>query len=298
MQMFRAMNTDVAVAAPARSDRAERALARAVEQLFRETEHRFSRFLPDSELAQLNRSDRTITVSAELLELLMRARAHAAETRGIFEPAVGAAMHASGYDRSFAAGVLDRDDGPAPAPRASIGMLEIDVERRRVTRPRDVVLDFGGFLKGLTVDRAVALASDAVVVDAGGDARLQDAPPGDAGWTVEIEDPFDVTRIIGTVAVRDRAVATSAANRRRWRRGSQSMHHLIDPRTGTPARTDIAQATVLAPTAEQADVMAKVAFVLGVERATSELHRRGLDGVLVRHDRSVCTVGAVEVHHA
>ena len=298
MWTFRAMNTDVAVAAPGLSDGAERELALAVEQLFRQTEQRFSRFLPDSELAQLNRADGPITVSAELLELLVRARAHAIDTGGIFEPAVGAAMHASGYDRSFASGALDRDEAPTAAPDASIAMLDIDEEQRRVARPQQVQIDFGGFLKGLTADRAAALATGAVIVDAGGDAVLRGAPPGDPGWTVEIEDPNDAARTMGTIVVRDLAVATSAANRRRWRRGSHVMHHLIDPRTRAPARTDVVQATVLAPTAELADVMGKVAFVLGSEDAMRELDRRALSAVLVLHDGAIRTVGAVEIHDA
>lgn len=298
MPTFRAMNTDVLVAAPDLSGGAERELATAVEQLFRETERRFSRFLPDSELARLNRADHAITVSGELLELLMRARAHAIETAGIFEPAVGAAMRASGYDATFAPGALDRDEAPAASPYASICMLEIDEERRRVVRPPHVQIDFGGFLKGRTADRAAALAPGAVAVDAGGDAVLRGAPRGDAGWIVEIEDPHDASRMIGTFVARDEAVATSAPNRRRWRRGSQAMHHLIDPRTRAPARTDVAQATVVARTAEQADVMAKVAFIAGADAATRELERRSLRAVLVLHDGTIRTVGSLELHHA
>lgn len=298
MWTFRAMNTDVAVAAPELTDGAERELALAVEQLFRQTERRFSRFLPDSELAQLNRADGPITVSDELLELLVRGRAHAIDTGGIFEPAIGAAICASGYDRSFTPGGLDRDEAPSAAPYASIAMLDIDEECRRVARPPHVQVDLGGFLKGLTADRAAALAAGAVIVDAGGDAVLRGAPPGDAGWTVEIEDPHDAARILGTIVLRDQAVATSAANRRRWRRDAQTMHHLIDPRTRAPARTDVLQATVLAPTAELADVMAKVAFVLGADDAARELERRALSAVLVLQGGAIETVGAVEVHHA
>ena len=298
MWTFRAMNTEVAVAAPELSDDAERELALDVEELFGQTERRFSRFLPDSELAQLNRADGPITISIELLELLLRARAHAIDTEGIFEPAVGAAMRASGYDRSFAPGGLDRDAPPHTAPRASVTMLEIDEEHRRVVRPPHVLIDLGGFLKGRTADRAAALASGAVSVDAGGDAVLRGAPPGDAGWTVEIEDPYDPARTIGTMVVRDHAVATTAANRRRWRRGTQIMHHLIDPRTQSPAHADVAQATVLAPTAELADVMAKVSFVIGSERAARELDRRGLSAVLVLHDGTIRTVGTAELNHA
>lgn len=299
MWTFRAMNTDVAVAAPELSDGAEHDLALAVEQLFRDTERRFSRFLPDSELSQLNRADGPVTVSDELLQLLLCARGHARATGGIFEPAVGGAMRASGYDRSFAPGALDRDAPPLTAAPASIAMLDIDEPRHLVTRPPHVQLDLGGFLKGRTVDRAADLASGVVAVDAGGDAVLRGAPADEpAGWTVEIEDPRDPTRIVGTILVRDQAVATSAANRRRWRRGAQTMHHLVDPRTGAPARSDLVQATIIAPTAELADVMAKVAFVLGAEQAVRELERRELSAVLVLESGAIRTVGTVELHHA
>jgi thiamine biosynthesis lipoprotein len=172
-------------------------------------------------------------------------------------------------------------------------MLEIDEERRRVARPAHVQIDFGGFLKGLTVDRAAALATSAVMVDAGGDAAMRGAP-----WTVDIEDPRDATRTIGEVAVRDGAVATSAANRRRWRRGAREMHHLIDPRTRAPAQTDVVQATVFAPTAELADVMAKVAFLLGSEDAVRVLDRRQLSAVLVLDGGAIRSVGTVELRRA
>lgn len=268
-----------------------------MEELFRDTERRFSRFLPNSELSQLNRADGFVTISSELLDLLLRARAHAIDTERVFEPA-GGAMRASGYDRSFAPGVLDRDAPPRAAARASVAVLHIDEEQRRVLRPPHVEIDLGGFLKGRTADRAAALASGAVIVDAGGDAVLRGCPPGDAGWIVEVEDPHDPARTIGTLVVREGAVATSAANRRRWRRATQRMHHLIDPRTQAPARTDLAQATVLAPTAEVADVMAKVAFILGADDAIRELERRGLSAVLVRTDGEIRSIGSAELHHA
>ncbi len=298
MWTFRAMNTDVAVAAPELSAVAERKLGATVERLFTRTEQRFSRFLPDSEVAQLNRSEGPITVSGELLELLLRARAHAVNTRGIFDPAVGGAMRAAGYDRSFAPGALDRDDVPGTAPSASVTMLQIDDRRRRVERPPHVQIDLGGFLKGRTADRAAALATGPLCVDAGGDAVLRGALPGQSGWMVEIEDPRDAAQTLGTIVVRDQAVATSATNRRQWRRGTRTMHHLIDPRTGAPSQSDLVQVTVLAPTAEIADVMAKVAFVLGSEQAPRELEQRGLSAVLVLQTGAIRTVGAVELHRA
>jgi len=86
------------------------------------------------------------------------------------------------------------------------------------------------------------------------------------------------------VRVRDRAVATSAATRRHWRVARALRHHLVDPRTQRSAVTDLLQATVFAPTAELADVLAKTSFLLGA-RAGRELieQRDGIGAVLVPH---------------
>jgi thiamine biosynthesis lipoprotein len=294
MWTFRAMNTDVTVAAPALDDQAEHDLASAVAELFAETERRFSRFLADSELSRLNRATEPIDVSPELLELLLRARHHVADTCGIFDPTIGAALVAAGYDRSFGRGLLDRDT-PGTAVRSQFAALEIDEQRGRVVRPPDVQVDLGGFLKGLTVDRAARLAPSLAAIDAGGDAVLRGDGPDDTGWLVEVEDPTDPGRIVTTLRIRDGAVATSAPNRRRWRAGTSTAHHLIDPRTGAPSTSDLAQVTVLAPTAERADVLAKTVFVLGRDAGTRTLENHpDIAALLVMHDGSLHSVGDID----
>ena len=298
MWTFRAMNTDVAVAAPTLDDRAEQELALRIAAMFAETERRFSRFLHDSELGQLNRATDPITVSPELMELLCDARRHVAETEGLFDPTIGAALRAAGYDRTFCAGALDRDASATAAVRAGYADLILDESARRVSRPPHLHVDLGGFLKGRTVDRAAALAPSPAMIDAGGDAMLRGAGTDETGWLVDIEDPGDPRRVLVTLHIRDRAVATSAPNRRRWRTGEATSHHLIDPRTGTPASSDLAQVTAVAPTAERADVLAKVAFLLGAADGARLLDAPDLGGVLVARDGSVRVVGDLEVTDA
>jgi thiamine biosynthesis lipoprotein len=299
MRTFRAMSTEVAVAAPTLDDAAEQQLAQQVASLFAEAERRFSRFRQDSELGQLNHATGAITVSRELMELLCATRRHVAETGGLFDPAIGAALRAAGYDRSFSAGRLDRGASVVPVLRARFADVEIDERSRRVRLPPHVQLDFGGFLKGRTVDRAAALAPAIAMIDAGGDAVLRGAGPDGAGWLVEIEDPGDARRVLATLRVRDRAVATSAPNRRRWRAGAGIAHHLIDPRTSLPSTSDLAQVTVVAPTAERADVLAKAAFLLGTTDGARFLARRpGIGGALVAWDGSLRFVGELEVADA
>ena len=298
MWTFQAMTTAVAIAAPTLTDRAERSLARAIASLFAETERRFSRFRDDSELAQLNRATAPVVVSSELMALLCAARRHAEATDGLFDPTIGAALRAAGYDRSFASAALDRGTPATPAAPARFSELGLDEAACRVTRPPHVQIDLAGFLKGRTVDRAAALAPALAMIDAGGDAVLQGAGPDGDGWLVDVEDPADPARVLLSLRLRDRAVATSAPNRRRWRRGTGTAHHLIDPRTGTPAVSGLAQVTAVAPTAERADVLAKVAFLLGEAEGARLLAAPGLGGVLVSGDGTVRVVGDLEVAHA
>lgn len=290
MWTFRAMGTEVTVAAPELAAADEQHLATRVAELFADTERRFSRFRSDSELSVLNAARGSVTVSAELARLLAAAREHAAWTGGLFEPAIGGALEAAGYDQSFAPGRLDRDEPVHPAT-ARFADVQLDESARVVVRPAGVRIDLGGFLKGRTVDRAAALATGSAMIDAGGDARLVGAGPRGRGWLVDVEDPADARRVLVTLRLRDRAVATSAPNRRTWRAGSEQAHHLIDPRTGAPARSDLAQVTAIADTAERADVLAKVAFLLGREAGAAWLVEHGAAGVLVTRDGQVALAG-------
>jgi thiamine biosynthesis lipoprotein len=292
MYVFHAMNTDVAVIA---SDD-EEAVATRVAATFTQAEHRYSRFRADSELSRLNRARGEVVVSEELFAALVRARAYVVLTDGLFDPCIGGALAALGYDRSFAPGALDRDR-PGRTPRAGSFLdVRLDPDTRAVHRPEHLQIDLGGMLKGGTVDEAARYLSGSAAIDAGGDAIVRGAGPVGDGWRIEIEDPVDSSRTLATLELAAGAVATSAANRRTWHVGGRLAHHLIDPRTRTSAVTDLLQATVVAPRAERADVFAKTAFLLGSREARRFLERQpGVGAVLVRRDATPLFVGALDV---
>ena len=296
---FRAMNTDVGVAAPGLAPDEELALAQRVADVFEASERTYSRFRHDSELSALNRASGPTTVSAELLDVLHRARRYSHLTGGAFDPAIGGALVALGYDRSFAPGALDRA-ASAVAPRAaSILDLLLDNATRSVRRPPALQIDLGGLVKGRTADLAAALLPVPGYIDAGGDAVLRGDGPDGGGWLVDVEDPCEPERTVLALRVRDRAVATSAPNRRRWRLGAGEAHHLIDPRTMRSADTDLAQVTVVAASAELADVLAKTTFILGARAGRAFLARLPEVGaVLVRRDAMVELIGDLEVADA
>ncbi len=296
---FRAMNTDVSVVSPHLSELDEWLLARTVAAVFEDSERRFSRFRPDSELSRLNRCEGPFSASPILFAALERASGYVSLTDGLFDPTIGEALAAAGYDRSFAPGALDRDEAPR-----GVGVGErfrgvlLDPVAGTVLRPPSAQIDFGGFVKGWTADQAARLLPATSALDAGGDAVLLGDGPDGRGWLVEVEDPFDPRRVLLTLRVRGRAVATSAPNRRQWQRGGVAQHHLVDPRTGRPSTSDLAQATVVAACAERADVLAKTVFLLGEAEGRRFLERMDdAAGVLVTAAGAVRVVGNLEVVH-
>ena len=100
---------------------------------------------------------------------------------------------------------------------------------------------------------------------------------------VHIAGPFGAERL-HTFALTDGAVATSGISRRSWiGADGRPAHHLLDPRTGAPVFSGIVQASAVAPTAAQAEVLAKAAVLSGPDRAAAWLCH---GGVIVADDGS------------
>lgn len=233
-----------------------------------ELEARWSRFLPSSEVSALNRGAGTpVPVSDDTLLLVERAVAAARATDGRYDPTVGAALRALGYDRTFVevpAAALDLD--PTPIVDGSWPMIEVDRGARCVTIPEGTSFDAGGIGKGLATDLVVAELGDlaaGLLVNLGGDLRARGTSPTDAGWVVTVEDPFEPERELARLAISEGAVATSTRCRRRWRTRAGEVHHLLDPRTGTSARTGVAAVTTIAAEAWWAEIQATSLFLLG-----------------------------------
>lgn len=299
MHTFTSMNTQVAVIAPTAD---EGRVANQVAHTFFAAEQRFSRFRADSELSALNRAEHPFAVSEVMFSALLRAQRYMELTDGIFDPGVGSLLCSLGYDRSFQHSRLD-PGAPLRCPAvASFREVHLDASSRQVTRPPHVHIDLGGMLKGATVDAAARAMPALSALDAGGDAMLRGRGPEGEGWLVDVEDPLDSARALVTLRVCDKGVATSAANRRTWQLGDSQVHHLIDPRTQCSSGSDLAQATVVAPSVELADVLAKTLFVLG-ERAARRFMRDKpqLGAVLVPCHGAPVLLGNLnvqEVHHA
>jgi thiamine biosynthesis lipoprotein len=218
----------------------------------------------------------------------------AAATQGLFDPSLLRVMQAIGYDRSFEK--IEQDDPTQPVPpapgRRGFEGIQLNRSRREIYLSPGVQIDLGGIGKGWTVDRVAdwLAGKGPFLINAGGDLYAYGAPPGQAGWSIGIADPWEPSRDIRRLQVQQRAVATSTISRRRWRRGGRLMHHLIDPRSGQPAETDAVSVTVVAHRVALAEVYAKTALILGVEAGRNWLNKvPEAEGLLVRDDGRLIT---------
>lgn len=255
---------------------------------------RLTRFEPASELSRLNADPRARVPASPLLRRFAQAVAYAgALSDGLVDATVLPAVQAAGYAEHL--------DPAAPGLRATLAPRDHDwtadgawrrvgADAAHVLRPVGAQLDSGGLGKGLAADLAGELLTGqgvarrphgrsagplddlpAWIVDCGGDLRLG----GTAGVlrTIEVADPFRPEVVLHRFQITRGAVATSGTTRRAWATTGPdaTAHHLIDPRTGKPARTGVVQATALAPTALEAEVRAKTALLLGPVRARRAL---------------------------
>jgi thiamine biosynthesis lipoprotein len=206
-----------------------------------------------------------VEVSGELEAMLRSALEAYEESRGLDHAGVLGSMLAIGYARPLAEGPAPGGE-PAEAPQPLPEMLEVTAGRARL-RPGSGI-DLGGLAKGWLADQLSPKLGGNSLVNLGGDLRARGGGPGGQGWPVGLGGV--------TLMLTDQAAATSGTWRRRWVQEERPVHHLIDPRTGRPALSDLREVSVVAPTATAAEVWAKTALLLGSPGAEAFLAERAL----------------------
>lgn len=228
-------------------------------------EKRWSRFIPHSEISQLNATagQGPRTVSADTA-MLVSAMLEAWEwTESWCDSSVLPAVVAAGYDADLLVVQSRSPSHPHTlAPTVVPGLSDVQVNKadRTVTVPSDVQLDPGGIGKGLAgdivADEIMSFGAQGVLVDVGGDVVLSGSPGEERPWMIRLPSSHGDTDM-SLESGRRVAVATSSVRARRWAGG----HHLIDPQTGMPSATQVYAGSAVAPSGWQAEAAAKVAVL-------------------------------------
>lgn len=269
---FSAMGCEMYATVDSDSPEAAAALA-MIPHKFEVWEQCLSRFRENSELSMLNRqSGKTVRVSETLWKVTRLALRAGAQSDGLITPTIIDALEAAGYDRSLSdpvpAGFTPSFAGVATPPLLRVHdwrVVRMEPRRRTITLPRGVRLDVAGVAKGWAADQAARWLGRfaPALVNASGDIAVSGPRADGSSWPNSIENPFGSDDNLPLMLLAYEGEATSSRGYRRWLRGGKWQHHIIDPRTGAPAETDVFSATAIAPSSAEAEVAAKVAFILG-----------------------------------
>lgn len=260
---------------------------------FEDWEQALSRFRPDSELTRLNQNSGVpINVSPLLWEVLQAALEGARDSGGLVSPALLPVLEQAGYTRSFQL-IAAEPTGFLPVAESfstDLDAIQLEPATRTVSLPRGMRLDFGGSAKGWAANETMLRLRSlgAVIADAGGDIAVS-IPEGETqGWEINVKNAYAPGEAVRTIQLGKGGVATSGRDRRQWQQAGRKQHHIIDPRTGQPAETDVLAATVIARSAMEAEMAAKTVLILGSQQGLTWLEEReGCYGLVVLENGSV-----------
>ena len=206
-----------------------------------------------------------VKVSLDAYDLIERAVRYASETGGVFDITIGAVSVEEGYD-------AEKIKSETPS-LVGYQHIQLDPAKRTVFLPeRGMALDLGGIAKGAIIDKVTQILEQegirAGIVEAGGDFYCF----GDQKWNVGIQHPRR-QELLDIVRVHNKGVCGSGDYHQfvlvEEDQGLRR-HHIIDPEQMSPAFKSIS-VTVLAGTAEQADVLATTLFIMGPEQGKAFL---------------------------
>lgn len=258
----------------------ETGLAAAVEAAFDEVDRidrLMSHYRSDSPLSRINREAalHPVPVDRELFDFLAAAIGYTRASGGAFDVTVGPLMKAWGFFRGD--GSLPSQADVAAALR-HVGATHVLLDAASRTVAFDgpgVELDLGGIAKGYAVDRAAGVlrargVAAALVSSGGSTIYAMAAPPGRAGWPVDIQDPLRGATIARTLRLKNRALSVAGTSEKFFERAGVRYSHIMDPRSGWPVQ-GVLSVAVLAPTGTAGDALDDALFVLGPERSRGYL---------------------------
>ena len=256
----------------------------------------FSRTIATSDIGRINAArGAAVEVAPETADLIEKALRYCEESAGRFDITIGAVS--SLWD--FKKGIIPEPSAiEAAVQHVGYSRVHVDGSTVRLSDP-DAKLDLGGIAKGYIADDLCKMLVDggcaSGFVNLGGNVRTVGVRPDGTPWRVGVQDPNDERgTVVGVVDSRGSSVVTSGLYERSFEQDGNRYWHILDPKTGYPAQTDLVSATVFSSASIDGDGYTKPLFMMGLDEACSWIAAKdGIEALLIGADgRAVQTDGA------
>lgn len=230
---------------------------------------------PESDVAKANKNGDT-PLSEETASLLQSAKDLNRETNGLFDITVYPAVKAWGFTR---------DENRVPNTEELTALLPlidsnaIRIRDNTVTLKKGMEIDLGGIAKGYAADTvATNLEQNGCtggILSFGGNVKTIGTKPDGSLFQIAVQDPNNATNTLGTLSVGgNTAVVTSGDSQRYFEKDGVKYHHILDPRTAAPAKSDLSSVTVVCASATRADALATALYIMGLEKGLSFVNQK------------------------
>lgn len=283
---FKAMNTKFNVY------ELETLVGQKVESWCYLVEKTLSRFLPTSELSQLNSlNGRLFLPSKMLYEAVKTASYYYNETNGIFNPFLYHSIQTLGYDQSFEQ--LPNNQLPQEvATFDAVNPIMIHKGMRSIQLASNVGLDLGGIAKGWSIQQMAnqlkKKGTSLGAIDGGGDIVTWGSAS--KHWSIALSHPFDLSKDLMSIKVKGNSgIATSSVGKRLWKVNGHTHHHIIDGRISKPSSSELLQVTVVSEDLTVSEVYAKCMLILGWDAGLrlAKMHQPSLEVIAVTKEGEV-----------
>ncbi len=244
----------------------EKALDLAEEEIIR-IDNMLKRSNPDSEIYKINENGKAM-VSYETANLINSAVDISKKTNGAFDISITPVIDLWGfYDKKYDV----PNNKNLSETLKKVNYKNITIENNIVSLKNGMKIDLGGIAKGFTSDKIMEIFKKnnitSGLVSLGGNVQAFGKKPNKEKWKIGVQNPDDESSYIGTLEIEDEAVITSGGYHRFFEKNGITYHHIIDPKTGFPAKSGVKSVTIISKNGTLADGLSTSLFIMGLQKS-------------------------------
>lgn len=245
----------------------------AIDSILRKIDSSLSTYLPASIISRINNNDSNVKLDDHFNKVFYKSQEIGQRTEGAFDITIAPVINAWGFGFSKKEEV---DSTRIKNLLQYVGYRRVRIQNNKLIKENPgIMLDFNAIAQGYAVDVLAAYLDSKEVVDYYVELGGEVIAKGDKGdhefWKIGIdkpkEGPVEQREIQAVVKLYNQALATSGNYRRFYEEAGQKFSHIIDPKTGYPAKNNLLSASVIADDCMTADAYATAFMVMGLERS-------------------------------
>jgi len=250
---------------------------------------------PGGEINALNEAagKKSVKVSSQIMSLLNKAKQYGQLSQGAFDVTIGPLVKEWGI-------FTDNPQIPSQErikellPLVDYKTVQLDSAAGTAMLPtKGQMIDLGGIAKGYAGDEAIRIYKENGItsgfINLGGNVVVLGAKPDGTPWNIGVQNPRGVNgKIIGKVAIKDKALVSSGDYERYFEKDGVRYHHILDPKTGSPSKSGLIGVTIVADSSTDGDALSTSVFVLGLDKGMALVESlEGIDAIFITEDKKV-----------